>query len=63
METKEGNGIFITLVILKVLLLRFLIRWLGNFVDFFKNLTGWFIKFNVRTFQPLIVIYRSGNFV
>ena len=27
------------------------------------NLIGWFIKLSVQTFQPLIVIYRKGNFV
>ena len=24
---------------------------------------GWFIKLNVQTFQPLIIIYMRGNFV
>ena len=24
---------------------------------------GWFIKLSVKTFKPLIVIYREGNFV
>ena len=24
---------------------------------------GWFFNFGVQTFQPLILIYRSGNFV
>ena len=29
----------------------------------FKILIGWFILLSVQTFQPLIVIYRIGNFV
>ena len=41
----------------------FLIRWLNNFRDFYWILIGWFIKLNVQTFQPLIVIYRRGSFV
>ena len=27
------------------------------------NLIGWLIKISVQTFQPIIIIYRRGNFV
>ena len=60
---REGGdiGLLITRVP-KVLQERFLIRWLNKFGDFFI-LIGCIIKLCVLTFQPLIVIYRSGNFV
>ena len=38
-------------------IIRFLIRWLNNFGDYFD----WLVHF--RTFQPLTVICRRGNFV
>ena len=41
----------------------FLIRWINNFEDFFKILTGWCNKLSFQTFQPLIAIYKRGNFV
>ena len=61
---REGGDIrlFITLVH-KVLLKRFLIRWLNNFGDIYKILNGWFIKLSVQTFQSLIEIYRRSNLV
>ena len=31
--------------------------------EFFKILIGWFNKFSVQTFQPLIVLHKGGNFV
>ena len=40
----------------------FLMCWLNNFEDFYWVLIGWFIKFSVQTFQPIILIYRRGNF-
>ena len=56
----EGGDIrlFITLVP-KV----YLICWLHNFGDFNWIKIGWLIKLNVQTFQLMILIYRSGNFV
>ena len=36
------------------------LKTLGTFNKF---LIGWFIKLSVLTFQPLIEIYRRGNFV
>ena len=51
---RGDNGLFITLIP-KLLKIRFLIRWLNNFGDL--------IKFSVQTFQPLILIYRRGNFM
>ena len=27
------------------------------------KMISWFVKLSVQTFQPLIVIYRRGNFV
>ena len=52
-------GLFITLVFKEYF---FLICWL-NFRDFYWILIGWFNNLSVQTFQPLTVIYRSGNFV
>ena len=58
---EEGDiGMFITLFP-KVLYKRFLIRWINNFVDLL-NFDLYFNKFNVQTFQQLILIYRRGNF-
>ena len=37
--------------------------WLSNFGDFYWIVNGWFIKLWVKTLQPLIVMYRKGNFV
>ena len=31
--------------------------------ELFKILIGWFNKFSVQTFQPLIVLHKGGNFV
>ena len=45
------------------LIIMLLIRWLNNFEDFYWIETGWFINLSDQTFQPLIVIYRSGSFV
>ena len=43
-------------------LTRFLIRWLYNFGDIKSFLIGRFIKLSIQTFQPMIVLYISGNF-
>ena len=56
-KERGDNGLFITLAP-KVLLWRFLIRWIHNFVEFSEFFIGWIIKLSVQTFQPLIVIYR-----
>ena len=53
-------GLFITLV---PIYFHFLIRILNNFLYFYSILIGLFIKFSVKTFQPLILIYKRGNFV
>ena len=47
-----------------------LVKFLNNVILFvglttlglLMNLIGWFVKFSVQTFQPLMVIYRRGNF-
>ena len=58
---REDNGLFITLV--PKVLQSFFIRWLDNFGDFYWILIGLLIKLSDQTFQPLILIYRIGNFV
>ena len=57
---REGGNIvlFITLVP-KV----FIERFLSVASTTYCILIGWFIRFGVQTFQPLIVIYRRGKFV
>ena len=45
------------------LIITFSIRQLNNLEDYYSILIGWFIQFSVKKFQPLIVIYRMGNFV
>ena len=61
---KKPGGREGTLVLIpKVLLYQILIRWLNNFGNFYRILIVLFIKLSVQTFQPLIVIYRMGNFV
>ena len=46
--SREGGdiGLFITLV-------RFLIRWLQNFREFYLILIGWFINLSVQKFHLL----------
>ena len=41
---------------------RILIRWLYILLGLEWLLISWFIKLSVKGFQPLIIIYRSGNF-
>ena len=41
----------------------FLFVGLTTLGDFKWILIGWFIKLKVKTFQPLIIIYKMGNFV
>ena len=53
---------FISLVP-KVLLYRFLIRWVNNFRDFYWILIVWFIEMSVQTFRPLILFHKRINFV
>ncbi len=62
-NTREGGeiGLLIKLVS-KVLKWRFIIRWLNNFRDFYSPFIGWFIKLNVQTLEPRIVICRRGIF-
>ena len=38
-------------------------RWIYNFGDFYWTFIGCLNKLSVQTFQSLILIYRSGNFV
>ena len=37
--------------------------WFKNFGDFYWILIGCFNKLSFQTFQPLVIIYRRGNFV
>ncbi len=59
---RGDNKKFITLVP-KVLKWRFLICCLNNFGDFYWILIRLFSTQSVHTIQPLIFIYRMGNFV
>ena len=47
----------------KVVYWSFFICWLNNFGDFYWILICLYIKLIVQTFNPIIVIYRRGNFV
>ena len=40
-----------------------IICWFNHFGDFYWILIGWFTKFSFQSCQPLILIYRTGNFL
>ena len=42
-------------------IISFPIRWPHNFGDFYQTSIDWWLS--AQTVQPLIVIYRRGNFV
>ena len=56
-QRDRDNGLFITLVPKPLLFIGL------KTMETLVNLIGLFIKLSVQTFKPLILIYRSGNFV